>query len=70
MSIQKKLKLVLPKGSLWRVVKEIFADAGYNISGNERDYRPSINDSEIEIKLLRPQEIPNYLMWNQYWIWR
>ena len=63
MSIQKKLKLVLPKGSLWRVVKEIFADAGYNISGNDRDYRPLINDSDIEIKLLRPQEIPNYLLY-------
>lgn len=63
MSNKRKLKLALPKGSLWRVVKEIFADAGYKISGNERDYRPKINDNDIEIKLLRPQEIPSYLLY-------
>ncbi|MHA1338808.1 MAG: ATP phosphoribosyltransferase [Promethearchaeota archaeon] len=61
MSQEKKLKLTLPKGSLWKTVLNFFTQAGYTIRGSERDYRPSINDSEIELKLLRPQEIPNYL---------
>ena len=32
--------------------------AGYEIRGEERSYRPKINDPEILLKILRPQEIP------------
>lgn len=32
--------------------------AGYIIYGQERTYRPGINDPKIELKILRPQEIP------------
>lgn len=35
--------------------------AGYSISGEERTYRPSINDPQIELKILRPQEIPTFV---------
>jgi len=61
MANERKLKVTLPKGSLWNTVLNIFTEAGYVIKWSEREYRPSINDNEIEIKLLRPQEIPNYL---------
>ncbi|MHA1729552.1 MAG: ATP phosphoribosyltransferase, partial [Promethearchaeota archaeon] len=46
----------------WESVRTLFTEAGYIISGSDREYRPTINDGEIEIKLLRPQEIPNYLL--------
>jgi len=56
-----KLKLAIPKGSLEKATYEIFHDAFYRISGQERTYRPKINDPDIEVKILRPQEIPVYI---------
>ncbi len=64
MSNNKKiLKLTIPKGSLQGVVSSLFERAGLNLHfASERDYRPSVSDPELYIKLLRPQEIPNYLI--------
>ncbi|MFX1442728.1 MAG: ATP phosphoribosyltransferase [Promethearchaeota archaeon] len=57
------LKLTIPKGSLQDVVSSFFQRAGLKLSfASSRDYRPSISDPEIYVKLLRPQEIPNYLV--------
>lgn len=56
-----RLKLTLPKGSLEKATYEIFQRASYRISGQDHTYRPLINDSEIELKILRPQEIPIYV---------
>lgn len=53
-----KVSFALPKGSLERAVFDILALSGYIIRGQERTYRPSINDPGIELKILRPQEIP------------
>ncbi|MFW9988128.1 MAG: ATP phosphoribosyltransferase [Candidatus Odinarchaeota archaeon] len=59
----KKLKITVPKGSLFDEVASFFERAGLKLSfSSKRDYRPSVKDSEIYIKLLRPQEIPNYLI--------
>ncbi|MBD3186299.1 ATP phosphoribosyltransferase [Candidatus Bathyarchaeota archaeon] len=59
---ERKLKLALPKGSLWSTTEALLQTAGYRLSGGSRGYRPSINDDDIEVKMLRPQEIPNYLI--------
>ncbi len=60
---EKVLKLSIPKGSLQEEVSSFFERAGLKLSfGSKRDYRPSVGDPEIYLKLLRPQEIPNYLM--------
>lgn len=53
-----KVKFAIPAGSLQKATFDILERAGYKISGQERSYRPAINDPEIELKLLRPQEIP------------
>ena len=59
----KILKLTIPKGSLQEAVTSFFERAGLRLTfASSRDYRPSVNDSEIYIKMLRPQEIPNYLI--------
>ncbi len=59
----KVLKITIPKGSLHENVASFFERAGLKLSfTSKRDYRPSVDDSELYIKLLRPQEIPNYLM--------
>ncbi len=56
--MKKKLKLALPKGKLYENVVNILEDSGYCLSKNGRNYRPLISDPEIEIKLLKPQNIP------------
>ena len=58
---KKKLKLVLPKGSLQESTLTIFQRAGFEIYSSSRSYFLSINDPEIEAVLLRTQEIPRYV---------
>ncbi|MEM2952894.1 MAG: ATP phosphoribosyltransferase [Candidatus Bathyarchaeia archaeon] len=53
-----KVKFAIPAGSLQKATFEILERAGYKVTGQDRSYKPSINDPEIELKLLRPQEIP------------
>ncbi|MGQ9744220.1 MAG: ATP phosphoribosyltransferase [Candidatus Bathycorpusculaceae bacterium] len=53
-----KVKFAVPAGSLQNATFGILERAGYKVSGQARDYRPVINDQEIELRLLRPQEIP------------
>ena len=60
---EKVLKLTIPKGSLQEEIASFFERAGLKLKlVSKRDYRPSVGDPEIYIKLLRPQEIPNYLI--------
>ncbi|MDD5355476.1 MAG: ATP phosphoribosyltransferase [Candidatus Omnitrophica bacterium] len=57
----RKLKLGLPKGSLQEATIRIFQKAGFNVSVSGRSYLPSIDDSEIEVVLLRAQEMSRYV---------
>lgn len=54
-----KLNFVIPKGSLQEATLTLLRQAGYEVKGSERSYKPWINDPEINMKVLRPQEIPN-----------
>jgi ATP phosphoribosyltransferase len=56
-----KLIIGLPKGSLQESTYALFAKAGFKIKGNSRSYFPSIDDSEIELRLLRSQEMSRYV---------
>ena len=51
----------LPKGSLQVPTLDLFEKAGYNIYVSSRSYKPSIDDTEIELRLLRAQEIGRYV---------
>ncbi len=55
------LRIGLPKGSLQDPTLDLFKRAGYNIIVNSRSYRPSVDDAELEIRLLRAQEIGRYV---------
>ena len=57
----RKLKFGLPKGSLEKMSIELFQRAGYNITKAERAYNLSIDDDEIDLMLIRTQEIPLYV---------
>jgi ATP phosphoribosyltransferase len=56
-----KIKFAIPKGSLEKATAEFFSKSGFKIGGTERTYRPTINDPQIEMKVLRPQEIPVFV---------
>jgi ATP phosphoribosyltransferase len=55
------LKLGLPKGSLEQATIEKMAKAGYNISVSARSYVPYVDDDELEIRLIRAQEVSRYV---------
>ena len=55
------LKIAIPKGSLQEPTIELFEKAGYEIYVSSRGYRPASNDPELDIYLIRAQEIGRYL---------
>jgi len=61
MSKDKKLRLGLPKGSLQEATIKVFERAGFKIYVSGRSYFPSIDDAEIELVLLRAQEMSRYV---------
>ncbi|HEY1718913.1 MAG TPA: ATP phosphoribosyltransferase [Verrucomicrobiae bacterium] len=59
--MSRKLKFGLPKGSLQDATIEKMAKAGFNISISSRSYIPTVDDDEMEIRLIRAQEISRYV---------
>ncbi len=55
------LRLGLPKGSLQDATIRMMKRAGWSVSVSERSYFPAVDDEELEIVLLRAQEIPRYV---------
>jgi ATP phosphoribosyltransferase len=55
------LRFGLPKGSLQDATLEKMAKAGFNISVSSRSYIPYVDDPELEIRLIRAQEISRYV---------
>ncbi|MCD4814375.1 ATP phosphoribosyltransferase [bacterium] len=55
------IKLALPAGSLKESTFALMKKAGFVISGTSRSYYPTIDDPEIELMLVRAQEIPRYV---------
>lgn len=58
---QNVLKLGVPKGSLQKATFELFEKAGFNISGYERSYFPRVDDEELQLIMLRAQEMSRYV---------
>jgi ATP phosphoribosyltransferase len=58
---QQTLRIGLPSGSLQEPTLALFAKAGFTINVPKRSYKPSVDDSELEIRLLRAQEISRYV---------
>src|SRR5687768_10283449 len=56
-----KLRLGLPKGSLQDATIEKMAKAGFNVQVSSRSYVPYVDDEELEIRLIRAQEISRYV---------
>ena len=55
------LKLGIPVGSLQQATIELFGKAGFHITDSKRSYRPRINDEQIQLIMLRAQEMSRYV---------
>lgn len=58
---KQKLRFGLPKGSLQDATIEKMAKAGWNVSVSSRSYIPYVDDEELEIRMIRAQEISRYV---------
>ncbi len=52
------IKFYIPDGHLEKKALDIFSKAGFKISLRERGYNPTIDDPEILLKRIRPQDFP------------
>lgn len=57
----RQLRVGLPSGSLQEPTISLFAKAGFAIGVSSRSYKPSVDDPELAIRLLRAQEISRYV---------
>ena len=55
------LRFGLPKGSLQEATIAKMAKAGYNIRVSSRSYLPYVDDEELDIRLIRAQEVSRYV---------
>ncbi|MFN0066199.1 MAG: ATP phosphoribosyltransferase [Limisphaerales bacterium] len=55
------LRLGLPKGSLQEATLEKLARAGWNVQASSRSYIPYVDDPELDIRLIRAQEVSRYV---------
>jgi len=57
----RKLRIVVPKGSIYQSVTKLLTDAGIRLQKDDRAYRPLVSDPELEVKIMRPQNIPELI---------
>jgi ATP phosphoribosyltransferase len=55
------LKLGIPAGSLKNATIDLFAKAGFHILDSKRSYLPRIDDEQIQLTMLRAQEMSRYV---------
>ncbi|MET1255872.1 ATP phosphoribosyltransferase [Aliikangiella maris] len=60
------LKLVLPKGRINTKVLKLLSDCGIELIGDERNYRPKVYGFDLEVKLLKSQNIPSLVEMGQH----
>lgn len=56
-----QLNFGIPKGSLENATVELFKKSGWQINISSRSYFPTIDDNDINCKLIRPQEMAKYV---------
>ncbi len=55
------IKFAIPKGSIEEATYRFIEQAWFSLHGKGRSYRVSVGDPEIQMKILRPQEIPTFV---------
>src|SRR5919106_1638143 len=59
--IMPTVKFAIPKGSIEEVTFNLLEQAWQHVSGRGRTYRVKLGDPDLDVKILRPQEIPTYV---------
>lgn len=54
----KPITLALPKGRMFTSLVDLLGQAGLGVKEYERSYRPKASDPGVELKILKPQNIP------------
>ncbi len=57
----KKLCFGIPKGSLQESTIGMMENAGYRVRISSRSYYPSVDDDELSVRLIRPQDMSRYV---------
>ena len=52
-----QLRLALPKGRIFGNVNDLISDAGFSLNVNHREYKPSISDPSLRVKIMKPQNV-------------
>jgi len=60
------VRFAIPKGSIEESTFRFLEQAWFSVHGKGRTYRVTIDDPEVSLKLLRPQEIPTYVQEGLY----
>ncbi|AOE50234.1 ATP phosphoribosyltransferase [Kangiella sediminilitoris] len=60
------LKMVVPKGKLFNKVEDLLSEIGLTLVGDSRNYRPTLYGCDIEVKLLKSQNIPEMVALGQH----
>jgi ATP phosphoribosyltransferase len=61
MPLKTPLRFGLPKGSLEQSTLELLGRAGFKVQASSRGYKPYINDTDLDARLVRPQEMSRYV---------
>jgi len=56
-----KVILGIPKGSLQASTLEMMQKAGYRVEVGARSYYPLVDDEELQLRLIRPQDMPRFV---------
>ena len=56
-----KLKFGIPIGSLQQATLDMMRRAGFNVTVAPRSYYPSVDDDELEARLMRPQDMSRFV---------
>lgn len=55
------LRLGIPIGSLQEATLDMMRRAGFNVAVRPRSYYPAVDDVELEVRLIRPQDMPRFV---------
>jgi ATP phosphoribosyltransferase len=61
-----KLRILIPKGRIFDNISRIFADVGYPVYLADRTYRPTIDCTWLEAKIMKPQNVGELLALNRH----
>lgn len=59
-------RLAVPKGRIYEGVAQLLADSGLTLKASSRSYRPRIDGIPIDVKVLKPQNIPQLVSLGVY----